>query len=236
MLGVKPLLGRVFQPSDDVTGAPPVLVLSYDYWQRAFGGDPNIVGKTFRMNDKVHTVVGVLPSIPQYPRENDVYMPVSACPFRGNPMHMQEREMRMMRLFAHLKPGQTPDAANQEMHTIAMRMQHDYPKYYPVSIGYDAGAASLTEQLTQKAKPMLMLLLAVTGLVLLICCTNVANLALARVLRREQEFAVRAALGASPARLGRQVLTESTMLALAGGALGLVFASFSLTLLVKLVA
>ena len=98
MLGVRPLLGRVFQPSDDELGAPPVLVLSYEYWQRAFGGDPNIVGKTFRMNDKVHTVVGVLPAIPQYPRENDVYMPVSACPFRSNKMHIEERGMRMMRL------------------------------------------------------------------------------------------------------------------------------------------
>lgn len=233
MLGVKPLLGRVFTPTDDQIGAPPVLVLSYEYWQRAFGGDPNIVGKTFRMNDKVHTVVGVLPPIPQYPRENDVYMPVSACPFRANPKHMQDRGMRMMRLLAHLRPGVTPAAANEEMHAIAAGLQRDYPKFYPTSIGYGADATALTYQLTRRARPMLLLLLATTGMVLLICCTNVANLALARVTRREHEFAVRSALGASNGRLARQVLTESALLGLVGGAIGLLLASFGIDVLVR---
>ncbi|MGH9522770.1 MAG: ADOP family duplicated permease [Terriglobales bacterium] len=236
MLGVKPLLGRLFQPADDKIGAPPVLVLSYEYWQRAFGGDPNVVGKTFRMNDKVHTVVGVLPAIPQYPRENDVYMPVSACPFRSNAKHMQDRDMRMMRLLAHLKPGATPAAADREMRAIAGAIQRDNPKFYPASIGYSADASGLSDQLTKRARPILMLLLATTGLVLLICCTNVANLALARMTRREHEFAVRSALGASNGRLARQVLTESAVLGLGGGILGLILASFSLRLLVRFVS
>ena len=233
MLGVKPLLGRTFEPSDDQKGAAPVLVLSYEYWQRAFGGDPKIVGQTFRMNDKVHTVVGVLPPIPQYPRENDVYMPVSACPFRMSEMHLTDRGMRMMRLVGHLKPGQTVAASTADMHEISLKQQHDYPKYYAERLKWDASAWSLQDQLTDKARPILFLLLGVAGLVLLICCTNVANLALARVVRREHEFALRAAVGASPRRLVQQVLTESTLLALAGGALGLIAASFSLDVLIK---
>lgn len=236
MLGVKPLMGRLFQPADDRIGAPPVLVLSYEYWQRAFGGDPNIVGKTFRMNDKIHTVVGVLPPIPQYPRENDVYMPVSACPFRSNQHHLEDRGMRMMMLLAHLKPGVSDAAANEEMKTIAAGLQRDYPKYYPRSIGYSADAPLLAEELTKNARPILMLLLATTGLVLLICCTNVANLALARMSKREHEFAVRSALGASNGRLVRQVLTESALLGLGGGVLGLLLASFSIGLVVKFIS
>jgi len=233
MLGVKPLLGRLFMPSDDQIGAPPVLVLSYEYWQRSFGGDPNIVGRTVRMNDKVHTIVGVLPPIPQYPRENDVYMPVSACPFRSNPAHMQDREMRMMRLLAHLKPGVTPAVASREMHAIAAGLAREYPKDYPPAIGYDADAPRLSELMTKNARPILWLLLATTGVVLLICCINVANLSMARITRREHEFAVRSALGASSLRLARQVLTESLLLGLAGGALGLLVAWFSLDVLIR---
>lgn len=235
LLGVKPLRGRLFQASDDTMGAPPVLVLSYAYWQRAFGGDPDIIGKAFKMNDRMHTVVGVLPPIPQYPRENDVYMPISSCPFRSNPSHLEDRGMRMMRLFGHLKPGVSLATAQQEMHGIAAGLQRDYPKFYPSRYAFDATAFGLEEQITQRARPMLILLLGVTGLVLLICCTNVANLALARIVRREHEFAVRAAVGASPGRLIRQVLTESTLLALAGGALGLLLASSAMSVLVRFV-
>ena len=96
LFGVQPLLGRTFLPDDDKLGAPPVLLLSYEYWRNNFGSDPQIVGKTFEMNDKVHTVVGVLPSVPQYPNENDVYMPTSACPFRSNKMHLESRDMRQL--------------------------------------------------------------------------------------------------------------------------------------------
>src|SRR5580700_3809471 len=92
LFGIQPLLGRTFLPDDDKLGAPPVLLLSYEYWKNNFGSDPGIVGKTFEMNDKVHTVVGVLPPVPQYPNENDVYMATSACPYRSDKMHLEDRD------------------------------------------------------------------------------------------------------------------------------------------------
>jgi putative ABC transport system permease protein len=236
MLGVRPLLGRTFLPSDDQIGAPPVLILSYGYWQREFGGDPKIVGRTFKMNDRLHTVVGVLPFIPQYPRENDVYMPVSACPTRSSKQMLEDRDARMMRVFAHLKPGVPMAAAASEMRSIGKGFERDYPASYPAAQGFEVHIADLQQELTQDARPLLLLLLGTTALVLLICCTNVANLSLARVVRREHEFAVRAALGASRGRLARQLLTESTLLAVTGGLLGWILAAFSLDVLVRFIA
>src|SRR6185437_15408036 len=106
MLGIKPYLGRLFTDADETHNSEPVLVLSYGYWKKHYGGDPSIVGRHFRMNDKEHTVIGVLPPVPQYPRENDVYMPTVACPFRSDPMMIRDRNMHMMYAFARLKPGQ----------------------------------------------------------------------------------------------------------------------------------
>jgi putative ABC transport system permease protein len=106
VLGVKPLAGRTFVAADDAPGAPAVLVLSYNYWERSFGGDEHIVGRVFRMNDKPHTVIGVLPPVPQYPLEVDVYMPSSACPFRSSPQTIAGRQARMLTAFARIpKPG-----------------------------------------------------------------------------------------------------------------------------------
>ena len=236
MLGLKPYLGRFFFDSDDRPGADPVLVLSYSYWQEHYGGDRTIIGRHFRMNDKVHTVVGVLPPIPQYPRESDVYMPTVACPFRSSEMMMAEREHHMMRLVARLKPGVSLQAGKMDIASIGARLQQAYPDSYPPARGFAAGVDGLQTQLTQQVRPMLWVLLATAGLVLLIACANVANLALARTMRREQELAVRAAMGANRNRLVRQLLTESTILSLVGGALGLLLASTCLHLLVKFVA
>lgn len=109
VLGVKPVFGRTFRAEDEQPGAEAVLVLSHGYWQRSFGGDPAVVGQHFDMNDRVHTVVGILPPVPQYPVENDVYMPTSACPFRSNPRLIENRNGRMMSAFARLKPGVAPE-------------------------------------------------------------------------------------------------------------------------------
>jgi putative ABC transport system permease protein len=233
MLGITPYMGRLFTAADETADAPAVLVLSYPYWKKHYGGDPDIVGRQFRMNDKVHTVVGVLPPVPQYPRENDVYMPTVACPFRSDAMMINDRNHHMMRLFARLKPGETLQSGTSDVSLIASRLRQSYPENYPAQRGFTANMDGLRSVLTHDVRPMLLVLLGTAGLVLLIACANVANLAVARVMRREQELAVRAAMGASRGRLVRQLLTESTLLSLAGGALGLWLASGCLGLLVN---
>jgi putative ABC transport system permease protein len=236
IFGAKPLLGRNFAPDDEKEGAPAVLLLSYEYWLRSFGGDPTVVGKVFRMNDKPHTVIGVLPPFPQYPHENDVYMPSSACPFRSSAHMVGNRQMRMLRLFARMKPGVRPHEAEADLTTVAAAMQKAFPNDYPGDAQPGVEATPLKTELTHDAKPTMLFLLAAAGFVLLIACANVANLNLARMVRRERELGVRTAMGASRVRLFRQLLTESSLLALMGGALGLLLANGGLQLLSTYVA
>jgi putative ABC transport system permease protein len=231
--GVQPILGRTFRPSDEEPGAPPVLVLSYEYWKRSQGGDPDIVGKTFEMNDMVHSVVGVLPPVPQYPNDNDVYMPTSACPFRSSAQTKTNRDTRLMRVFGRLKPGVTLEQSKADLKTIALQLQKEYPKSYPSGSGYGAVSIPLQKELTHQARPTLLVLLGAAGFVLLIACANVANLILARMARRERELMIRSTLGANMSRLLRQLVTESAVLGVLAGALGLLFASGSLKLLVE---
>ena len=239
VLGVQPLHGRTFRDGDDDLGAEAVLVLSYPYWQQRFGGDPDIVGQVFEMNDRPHTVVGVLPPVPQYPRENDVYMPTSACPFRARAEARMEEDrtaFRGMTAFGRLAPGVGVDRFGAELATVAGRLQRDHPETYPDDSGYTAVTTPLADELTREARPTLLILLATTVLVLLIACANVANLTMARMSRREREFALRSALGAARAQLLRQLLTESSLLAVAAGAFGLLIAWASLDLLVAFAA
>ena len=236
VLGVRPMLGRTFVASDESHNADAVLILSYKYWKERHGGDPNIVGKTFQMNNRPHTVIGVLPPIPQYPVESDVYMPTSQCPTRSSAQFIQDRSSRMMTAFARLKPGMPLAQAQADLATIAGRLERDYPEVYRKELGYNIVAAPLQYDLTRGARPTFLVLLAAAAFVLLIACANVANLLLARLLRLERELAVRTALGATRARLLRQLMTESVLLSLGGGALGLALAPLTVGLLVKFAA
>jgi putative ABC transport system permease protein len=236
VLGVQPKLGRNFLPSDEQHGADAVLILSHDYWERSHQGDPKIVGKVFQMNNRPHTVIGVLPPIPEFPDNNDVYMATSACPTRSSEQFKENRRARMMSVFGRLKPGASVAQAQADLSTIAGRIKQDHPADYPANRGYQVASASLREALTRGARPTFLILLGTAGLVLLIACANVANLTLARVMRREREMALRSALGASRGRLIRQLLTESALLSLAGGVLGILLAAFSLNLLVDFAA
>lgn len=235
MLGVTPILGRDFQASDEQTDAPAVLLLSYEYWQKR-GGDPDVVGKVFRMNDREHTVIGVLPPMPQYPHENDVFMTTVACPFRSAPNFASNREGRMMKLFGRLKPGVTIEQARADLAHIAQQLMREHPQTYPAEKGYEIAATSLKEEITRNARPMLWLLMGAATCVFLIACANVANLMLARVVQRERELIVRSALGATHSRIFRQLATESLIVTGLAAVGGLLFASGTMELLKDLAA
>ncbi len=238
VLGIAPILGRSFRSADDAPGADAVLILSYSYWQSRFGGDPAIVGQVFEMNDRPHTVVGVLPNVPHYPQENDVYMPVSACPFRAaaeRTIPQNRRAFSALTVFGRLAPGVSHERAASDVAAIGDRFTHENPGVYRPAGGFAASTVPVRDQLTRSARPMLLILMGTTALVLLIACGNVANLTLARLLRRDRELAVRTALGASRGHLVRQLLTESTLLALAGGGLGVLLAASTRTMLASFV-
>jgi putative ABC transport system permease protein len=241
LLGIKPILGRTFVASDDVRDAEAVLILSHTYWRTKFGGDPNIVGQVFEMNDRPHRVIGVLPNVPHYPQENDVYMPVLACPFRAageRQMAQNRRAFGALNVFGRLKEGATPEQAASTVGAICHNFTQDRafkPVYRPETSGFRATTIPVREALTTGARQLLLILLGITGLVLLIACANVANLTLARMLGRDRELAMRAALGAGRGRLTRQLLTESTLLAVVSGVIGIAVAWLTIDMLTTFV-
>ena len=236
VLGITPLYGRGFIDDDDLPNAPPVLILSYQAWQRSFGGDPAVVGRTFTMNDKQHVVVGVLPPLPQFPEVVDVYMPTAACPSRSSPRTIHDRQAHMVTVFATLKPAATMAQVASDLDTIAGRLKASYPQAYPAAKGYGIGFTPVRDELTSDIQPVLVALVAATFLLLLLACANVAGLMLSRMLARARELTVRSALGATQTRIVRSFLTEGIVLAAFGGVLGLLLAFWSLSVLVRFTA
>ena len=233
-LGIRPLHGRTFRADDDGPQSQGVIVLSHAYWLEALGGDPSVVGRTYRFNDWPHTVIGVLPPVPLYPEDNDVFMPVWHCPFHRPAVVSESRTMRMKSAFARMKAGVSFAVAQADLDTTAGRLHTAFPEAYPKD--YRVTAVPLVAQVNRGFSSTLVILVATAGLVLLIVCASVANLMLARLLRREREFAVRAAIGAGRGRLIRQLATESLVLTTSGAVLGLAVAWASLSLLKTLAA
>ena len=231
VLGVKPALGRLITPADERLSAPPVLVLSYAYWVKEFGADPKVLGRPFVMNDRVHTVVGVLSPIPEYPDANDVFMPTTSCPFRSSPRMISNRDARVLTILARLKPDVDAAKAQTELATITHRLALAFPESYPQGAGMVVSVSFIQDQLTHAARPTFLMLLGAASLVLLLACANLANLALSRQLRRSRETAVRQASGATTWDIFRQLLTESMVVALVGGVLGLGIAAMATKLL-----
>jgi len=231
LLGVKPLLGRTFRPGEEAVGAPPVVVLTHKFWMTQFHGDPSIVGAKFKMNDKIHTVVGVLPPMPGYPVEAEMFMPAGACPFRSAPVMMNDYGMRMVGAFAVLRPGVSLARADAELATLAARNHAAHPEAYAAQQRFHYRATLARDEMTARAKPILMLLFATAAFLLLAAIANVANLTLSRQMHRAREMAVRVALGAPRARIYRQLALESLYVSLAGGAIGVALAGASVGML-----
>jgi putative ABC transport system permease protein len=221
VLGAEPFLGRSFAPGEDQEGKDHVAVLSYSFWQRHFAGSTGALGKTVELDYQPYTVVGVMPRWLNYPESIDVWIPidktVEGTSARGNYSFMA---------IGRLKPGFTVQQAQADLSTIAAHQAQLFP-----DTNKDRGVSviPLKTRITQNSRPQILMLLGAVALVLLVACANVANLLLVRAARREREMALRATLGASKARILRQLLTESVLLSCAGAALGLLGASWCIS-------
>jgi putative ABC transport system permease protein len=236
LLGVQPALGRLFLPEEDRVGASPVAVISHAFWKRRFGGDPSVIGRALTLDARIYTVIGVLPAsflVPdKYGADYDVWVPLSAgCVVFASIAGRTDSSgvPLVVRVIGRLRPGVSYEQARSELDTILQSTLKNGAKRHAVVTLWH-------EDITGKARLPLLVFLAAVGFVLLIACVNVANLMLSRAATREKEMAVRLAVGAGKARLLRQLLTESVLMALLGGAIGMALASWGKDLLVAFIS
>src|ERR1700674_1343408 len=236
VMGLHPVLGRLIGPQDDGPKAAGVVVLTYRFWSTILKSDPSVIGKTVRLGsfgDRSATIIGVLePSIP-YPADTEIMANIVTSPHHLSATMVTGRVHRMTELFARLAPGVTLDQARAELRTAYGAMIKDHADAYSPQAHFQIEAKLLREQITSGARTVLLVLLAASGLVFIIACSNVANLILARTVRREGELAIRAALGAGVSALRRTLLAESLILCVAGATLGVISARPLLAVLAR---
>ena len=227
VMGLRPVLGRLLDARDDGPSAAGAVVLTYRFWSTALKSDPSVIGKTVRLgsfDNRTATVVGVLEPCVPYPAETEIIANIVTSAHHLSATMVTGRVHRMTELFARLAPGASLDAARAELQTVYRTMKREHPEAYPARADFRVSAVRLRDQLTAGARTILLVLMAASVLVFVIACSNVANLILARTVRREGELGIRAALGASTVALRRTLLAESLLLCGAGAAIGMVIA------------
>jgi putative ABC transport system permease protein len=236
VMGLKPVVGRLLDATDDGPKAAGAAVLTYRFWTTTLGSDRSVMGKTIRLGDRTATIVGVLePSVP-YPAETEIIANIVTSPHHLSATMQDGRVHRMTELFARLAPGVELDAARAELRTVHTAMVKAHPESYPQNGDFHIEAVRLRDQITSSARTVLLVLLAASALVFIISCSNVANLILARSVRREGELAIRAALGASQWALRRTLLAESLLLCGAGAIIGVLIARPMVAILARYAA
>jgi len=224
VMGLRPVLGRLLNASDDGPTAAGAAVLTHRFWTTALASDPSVIGKTVRLDTRLATIVGVLePSVP-YPADTEIIANVVTSPHHLSATMVTGRVHRMTELFGRLAPGADLEAARADLRTAHGAILREHAESYPPKSDFRIDATALRDQITSPARTVLLVLLAASALVFVIACSNVANLILARSVRREGELAVRAALGARAGALRRTLLAESLLLCGAGAVLGVIAA------------